>query len=81
MEIGNKIRELRIGKGFTQEELAMLTGFSKSYIQKFEENRREINTSQLVKLANALNVSVSEILCLEKRATCITLMSFKNLLL
>ncbi|CAA0163246.1 conserved hypothetical protein [Tenacibaculum maritimum] len=62
MEIGSKIRELRIGKGFTQEYFAKLTGFSKSYIQKFEENRRDINTSQLVKLANALNVSISEIL-------------------
>ena len=62
MEIGDKIRELRISKGFTQENLAMLAGFSKSYIQKFEENKREVNTSQLVILANALNVSISEIL-------------------
>ncbi len=62
MKIGNKIRELRIGKGYTQEDLAMLTGFSKSYIQKFEENKREINTSQLVKLANGLSVAISDIL-------------------
>ena len=38
MDIGNKIRELRAQKGFTQEDLALHTGFSKSYIQKFEEN-------------------------------------------
>lgn len=62
MKIGDKIKELRMGKGFTQEYLATLTGFSKSYIQKFEENKREINTSQLVRLADALNVGISDIL-------------------
>lgn len=62
MDIGNKIREFRINQGYTQEDLAMITGFSKSYIQKFEENKRDVNTSQLVKLANALNTSVSDIL-------------------
>ncbi len=62
MSIGDKIKEFRINKGFTQEDLAEQTGFSKSYIQKFEEGKREINTSQLVKLANALTVSISELL-------------------
>ena len=62
MDIGNKIRELRIKKGYTQEDLAMLTRFSKSYIQKFEEDKRDINTSQLIILADALNVAISELL-------------------
>jgi Zn-dependent peptidase ImmA (M78 family)/DNA-binding XRE family transcriptional regulator len=61
MDIGSKIRELRSKKGFTQDDLALLTGFSKSYIQKFEENKREIKSSQLVKLAFALNTSIAEI--------------------
>ncbi|GAA0740466.1 XRE family transcriptional regulator [Gaetbulibacter jejuensis] len=62
MNIGDKIRKLRIAKNLTQDDLAILTSFSKSYIQKFEENKREPNSFQLVKLASALNSSISEIL-------------------
>jgi Zn-dependent peptidase ImmA (M78 family)/DNA-binding Xre family transcriptional regulator len=62
MKIGDRIRELRIEKGFSQEDLANRTNFSKSYIQKFEESQREIKSSQLAQLAEALNVDISEIL-------------------
>lgn len=62
MEIGDKIRELRMKKGFSQEELAVRSNFSKSYIQKFEEGKREVKSSQLVQISNALGISISEIL-------------------
>lgn len=62
MNIGERIRELRMKKGLSQEDLAIRSDFSKSYIQKFEEGQREIRSSQLVQLSGALGVSIPEIL-------------------
>lgn len=62
MNIGERIRELRIQKGLSQEDLAIRSDFSKSYIQKFEEGQREIRSSQLVQLSGALGIGIPEIL-------------------
>lgn len=62
MNIGDRIKELRILQGFSQEDLAVRANFSKSYIQKFEEGEREIKSSQLVQLSNALGIGISEML-------------------
>lgn len=62
MNIGERIKELRIRKGFSQEELATRANFSKSYIQKFEEGKREIKSSQLVQLSDALQVDVIDLI-------------------
>ena len=62
MNVAEKIKALRIKVGFSQEDLALRSGFSKSYIQKFEEGQREIKSSQLVQLAIALNTNIPDIL-------------------
>lgn len=62
MNVAEKIKSLRLMCGFSQEDLAMRSGFSKSYIQKFEEGQREIKSSQLVQLAIALKTSIPNIL-------------------
>lgn len=62
MKIGDRIKQLRVQKGFSQEDLALRANFSKSYIQKFEEGQREIKSSQLVQLSTALEVSITEII-------------------
>lgn len=62
MNIGDRIRELRIERGFSQDDLALHSGFSKSYIQKFEDGQREIKSSQLIELSYALKVSISDII-------------------
>lgn len=62
MDIGDRIRKLRVKSGFSQEDLAVRCNFSKSYIQKFEEGQREVKSSQLVQISNALGICISEIL-------------------
>lgn len=62
MNIGNRIRELRIEKGFSQDDLALRANFSKSYIQKFEEGQREVKSSQLAQLAEAFDMDISDII-------------------
>lgn len=62
MNIGDRIRELRIERGFSQDDLAIRANFSKSYIQKFEEGQREIKSSQLAQLSEALNIDITDII-------------------
>lgn len=62
MEIGEKIREARIAKGLTQEELGKLVGLQKSAIAKYENGRVvNIKRSTLQKLANALDLRGSDL--------------------
>ena len=66
IEIGNRIRELRIGKGMSQEELAKAVGYtsehSRSTINKVEKGKNDITQSRLKKYAKALDTSVAYLL-------------------
>lgn len=62
MEIGEKIRNARIAKGLTQEELGKMVGLQKSAIAKYENGRVvNIKRSTLQKLAQALNLRGSDL--------------------
>lgn len=63
MEIGQKIREARILKGMTQEELGNMIGLQKSAIAKYENGRVvNIKRSTLQKLAQALDLRGSDLI-------------------
>lgn len=63
MEIGQKIKEARIVKGLTQEELGNLVGLQKSAIAKYENGRVvNIKRSTLQKLAKALDLRGSDLI-------------------
>lgn len=57
----NKLRLLRKGKGLTQVKLAQKAGVSRSVIARYETDRTELSTRNLVKIAKALDVSMDEI--------------------
>lgn len=62
MEIGLKIREARLAKGLTQQELGELVGLQKSAIAKYESGRVvNIKRSTLQKLAKALDLRGSDL--------------------
>lgn len=62
MEIGTLIREARMSKGLTQEELGKLVGVQKSAIAKYENGRVvNIKRSTLQKLATVLNLKGSDL--------------------
>jgi transcriptional regulator with XRE-family HTH domain len=62
MEIGAKIRDARIAKGLTQEELGNIVGLQKSAIAKYENGRVvNIKRSTLQKLATALDLKGSDL--------------------
>ena len=63
MEIGRKIREARIARGLTQEQLGEIVGLQKSAIAKYENGRVvNIKRSTLQKLANALGLRGSDLI-------------------
>ncbi|MEI6050184.1 MAG: helix-turn-helix transcriptional regulator [Bacteroidota bacterium] len=49
-KIGVLLQEARLQKGFTQEELAVKSGTTKSYISKIENNIKEVRISTLKKI-------------------------------
>ena len=62
MEIGKKIKEARIAKKLTQQELGNIVGVQKSAIAKYESGRVvNIKRSTLQKIASALNIRPSEL--------------------
>ena len=63
MEVGKLIKDARIAKGLTQEELGKLVGVQKSAIAKYESGRVvNIKRSTLQKLAEALNLRGSDLI-------------------
>ena len=62
MDIGKLIKEARLEKGLTQEQLGELVGVQKSAIAKYESGRVvNIKRSTLQKLAKALNLKGSDL--------------------
>ena len=61
-KLGNKIKSVRIKKGFSQEELAYRCGFDRTYISMLERAKRNPTYWNLLKLADGLEISLIEIL-------------------
>ena len=63
LELYANIKKIREAKGMSQDELAKLVGFkSRSSINKIELGVNDITQSKLVAIANALHVSVAELM-------------------
>lgn len=52
---GNRIRQLRLSRGFSQEELADSAGLDRTYIGGIERGERNPSLINILKLARALN--------------------------
>lgn len=61
-KLGNKLKEIRIRKGYSQEELADLSNVSLRTIQRIEQNQNEPRVNTLHLICNALNVNIEDIL-------------------
>ena len=56
-----KIRLIRLSKEISQEFIAEELGVSQSHYSKMEKGGRNINVSQLEKIAKVLNVTIQEL--------------------
>ena len=67
MDIGGKIREIRIFNGLTQEELADRCELSKGFISQLENNLTSPSISTLEDILQCLGMSISEFFALDKQ--------------
>lgn len=58
---GDNLRKLRKEKGLTQQQLSDIVGIKRSAYAYYEIDKSEPSIATLLKIANALNVSVDEI--------------------
>ena len=61
MMIGDNIKRILIEKGYTQTQLAIKAGCTKSVISRYVNNNRTPSDKMLIKLSKALGVHISEI--------------------
>lgn len=59
----NRIKELRIEKGLTQNQLASLLGINQTAAGKYERGELEPNLQNLIKLSHIFECSVDYIIC------------------
>ena len=59
--VGEIIKKLRIERGLTQKQLGELCEMADSAIRRYENGRANPKIETLQKIANALNVNVSEL--------------------
>jgi transcriptional regulator with XRE-family HTH domain len=60
-KLGNKIRQLRVGLGYSQEKLGEITSLDRTYISGVERGVRNPSLRNIERLAKALKVKVSEL--------------------
>ena len=59
---GEKVREIRIKKGLSQEQLAELSGLHRTYISSLELGKRNVSLINIFALAKALGVTPDKLL-------------------
>ncbi len=60
-KIGDRIRELRLKTGLSQEKFALKIGLDRTYYSSVENGKRNIAIINLEKIAGGLEVSLSEL--------------------
>lgn len=63
VEIGKRIKIARIRIGISQENLAELVNLSPSHMSNIETGTTKVSLTAIVKIANALSVTVDDLLC------------------
>lgn len=61
VELGKRIQELRKKTGLSQEKFAIQIGMDRTYFSSVEKGRRNIAIRNIKKIADGLDVSLSEL--------------------
>lgn len=61
-QFGERVRQLRKQKKFSQEELAQETGLHRTYISDIERGNRNVSLENIKKIADALDVQLNYLL-------------------
>lgn len=61
-KLGIRIKSVRKRIGYTQTQLAVLTGYSVQHISHIETGDTKLSVDSLVKIANTLEISLDQLL-------------------
>jgi transcriptional regulator with XRE-family HTH domain len=61
-QLGQKIKDLRLRAGYSQEELAGKANLHRTYMSDIERGERNVSVENIKKIADALGVDPSELL-------------------
>jgi len=61
IKLGRRIRQLREGQGLSQESIALASGLDRSYFGGVERGEHNVAVINLEKIANALDVKISDL--------------------
>jgi transcriptional regulator with XRE-family HTH domain len=61
-EFGDRIRQLRLEKGLSQEALSGDTGFHRTYIGMIERGERNISLTNIAVFAKVFSLTIDELL-------------------
>jgi transcriptional regulator with XRE-family HTH domain len=61
-KFGEKVREERLKRGLSQEELAGKAGVHRTYIGMIERGEKNITLTNIKKVANALDLKIDQLL-------------------
>ena len=57
---GDRMKEIRLGKGVSQEALAAAADLHRTYVSSVERGERNVSIVNIARLADALNVPIRE---------------------
>lgn len=61
VDLGKRIRELREQTGLSQEKFALKIGMDRTYFASVESGKRNISVRNIKKIADGLDVTLSEL--------------------
>jgi transcriptional regulator with XRE-family HTH domain len=62
LDFGQRIKYLRKSNEYSQEKLAELTGFHRTYIGLVENGKRNVSLKNLEKFSKAFNLHIHELM-------------------
>ena len=63
IKLGKRIKEQRLKHHLTQEQLGEIVGVNTSNISHIERATTQVSLSSLIKIANALNTTLDQLVC------------------
>jgi len=65
LKLGARIKELRNNRGITQSKLALMVNSGQAHIHRIEAGKTSVGIDRIVKISDALDVSVKDLLSFE----------------
>ena len=59
-KFGTRLRELRLSRNISQEELGFRSKLDRTYISSVERGKRNISLRNIEKISKALNIDINE---------------------